>query len=108
MDNNLVRILTIATLVITLVAAILHTPIGFAHAQSTTKVLNIGYYPNINHAQAVIGFGTGEFQKELGNSVQVHTFLFNAGTSAIQALLAHRIDVTYVGSGPAVNGYVAS
>ena len=108
MDNKLVRKTIVATLAIALVATILHIPIGFVHAQSATKFLNIGYYPNINHAQAVIGFGTGEFQKELGNNVQVNTFLFNAGTSAIQALLAHRIDVTYVGSGPAVNGYVAS
>jgi hypothetical protein len=29
---------------------------GFAQGQSTTKVLRIGYFPNINHAQAVIGF----------------------------------------------------
>ena len=27
------------------------------------KVLKIGYFPNINHAQAVIGVGNGDFQK---------------------------------------------
>ena len=86
-----------------------HTPVtGFVHAQSTTKVLRIGCFPNINHAQAVIGFGSGEFQKELGSSIQVQPYIFNAGSSAIQALLANRIDVTYVGPGPAVNGYVAA
>ncbi|HYT02576.1 MAG TPA: hypothetical protein VEL70_06665, partial [Candidatus Acidoferrum sp.] len=63
---------------------------------------------NINHAQAVIGIGGGEFQKELGNNIQVQPYTFNAGSSAIQALLANRIDATYVGPGPAVNGYVAS
>ncbi len=105
MDIKVVKKLTIVALAIILV----HTPaIGFAQAQSTTKVLNIGYYPNINHAQAVIGFGSGEFQREFGNNIQVHTFIFNAGSSAIQALLAKRLDVTYVGSGPSVSGYVAS
>ncbi|MGC1928367.1 MAG: ABC transporter substrate-binding protein [Candidatus Nitrosopolaris sp.] len=32
----------------------------------------------------------------------------DAGSSAVQALLAKRVDATYVGPGPAVNGYVAS
>src|SRR3989442_9098575 len=109
MDNKATRKLTIVALIIILAAVLVHTPvIGFVQAQSATKVVRIGYLPNINHAQAVIGFGSGEFQKELGNNIQVQTFIFNAGSSAIQALLASRIDATYVGPGPAVNGYVAS
>jgi NitT/TauT family transport system substrate-binding protein len=109
MDEKVVKKLTICALVIILAAVMVHTPVvGFVHAQNATKVLRIGYFPNINHAQAVIGFGSGEFQKELGSNIQVQTFIFNAGSSAIQALLANRIDVTYVGPGPAVNGYVAS
>jgi len=109
MDNKTTRKLTIVAIVIMLGTILVYTPvIGFAQGQSTTKVLRIGYFPNINHAQAVIGFGSGEFQKELGNNIQVQTYVFNAGSSAIQALLANRIDATYVGPGPAVNGYVAS
>jgi NitT/TauT family transport system substrate-binding protein len=109
MDNKATKKLTIVALIVILAAVLVHTPvIGFVQAQSATKVLRIGYFPNINHAQAVIGFGSGEFQKELGNNIQVQTFIFNAGSSAIQALLANRIDATYVGPGPAVNGYVAS
>src|SRR5713226_6487481 len=69
--------------------------------------LRIGYFPNINHAQAVIGLGNGDFQKELGD-VKVETQVFNAGPSAIEALFADRIDVTYVGSNPAINGYIKS
>ena len=109
MDKKVVKKLTIGALVIILAAVMVHTPVtGFVHAQSATKVLRIGYFPNINHAQAVIGFGSGEFQKEFGSSIQVQPYIFNAGSSAIQALLANRIDVTYVGPGPAVNGYVAA
>ena len=70
--------------------------------------MRIGYFPNINHAQAVIGLGNGDFQKALGNSITVQPFLFNAGPSAIEALLAKRVDVTYVGPNPAINGYVVS
>jgi NitT/TauT family transport system substrate-binding protein len=75
---------------------------------NTVKTLRIGYFPNINHAQAVIGFGTGDFQKALGSNIKVETTVFNAGPSAIEALLAKRIDATYVGPNPAINGYVVS
>ena len=55
--------LTIVAIVIMLGTILVHTPvIGFVHAQGATKALRIGYFPNINHAQAVIGFGSGEFQ----------------------------------------------
>jgi NitT/TauT family transport system substrate-binding protein len=77
-------------------------------ASAPKKVLRIGYFPNVNHAQAVIGFGTDEFKKQLGDNVDVQTFTFNAGPSAIEALLAKRIDATYVGSNPAINGYIVS
>ena len=72
------------------------------------KSLRIGYFPNINHAQAVIGLGNGDFQRILGDNVQVTTQTFNAGPSAIEALFANQIDVTYVGPNPAINGYVQS
>jgi NitT/TauT family transport system substrate-binding protein len=80
----------------------------FSHnTNSSVNVLRIGYFLNINHAQAVIGLGNGDFQKELGN-VKVETQIFNAGPSAIEALFANRVDVTYVGSNPAINGYIKS
>jgi NitT/TauT family transport system substrate-binding protein len=72
------------------------------------KTLRIGYFPNINHAQAVIGSGKGDFQKALGKNVKVETVTFNAGPSAIESLLAKRIDVTYIGPNPAINGFVVS
>jgi sulfonate transport system substrate-binding protein len=73
-----------------------------------SNLLRVGYFPNINHAQAIIGVGRGDFQKALGPDVKVETVVFNAGPSAIEALLAKRIDATYVGSNPAINGYVVS
>jgi NitT/TauT family transport system substrate-binding protein len=73
------------------------------------RTLRIGYFPNINHAQAVIGLGNEDFQKALeDNNANVETYVFNAGPSAIESLLADRIDVSYIGPNPAINGYVVS
>jgi NitT/TauT family transport system substrate-binding protein len=77
------------------------------NTDSSASVLRIGYFPNINHAQAVIGLGNGDFQKKLGD-VKIETQVFNAGPSAIEALFANRVDVTYVGSNPTINGYIKS
>ena len=73
-----------------------------------SSVVRIGYFPNINHAQAVIGLGRGDFQRALGNNIEVKTQVFNAGPSAIEALFAKQVDITYVGPNPAINGYVKS
>jgi len=77
-------------------------------SSTAKKTLRIGYFPNINHAQAVIGLGRGDFQRILGNNVEVKTQIFNAGPAAIEALLANQIDAAYVGPGPAINGYIRS
>jgi NitT/TauT family transport system substrate-binding protein len=101
----------LAAIVIAAAAITPIKPLVFAQTGSNSnsvKTLRIGYFPNINHAQAVIGLGNGDFQKALGNNVKVQTTVFNAGPSAIEALLAKRIDVTYVGPNPAINGYVVS
>jgi len=70
-------------------------------------VLRLGYFPNINHAQAVIGVGNGDFQNALGD-VKIESQVFNAGPAAVEALFANRIDVAYVGPNPAINGYIKS
>src|SRR6476646_9459236 len=67
------------------------------------KVIRIGYFPNINHAQAVIGLGNGDFQKAFGDNVEIKTVTFNAGPSAIEGLFANQVDVTYVGPNPTIN-----
>ncbi|MGI0017265.1 MAG: ABC transporter substrate-binding protein [Nitrosotalea sp.] len=76
-------------------------------SETKNDVLRIGYFPNINHAQAVIGVGNGDFQNALGN-IKLESQVFNAGPAAIEALFANRIDVAYVGPNPAINGYLKS
>ncbi len=76
-------------------------------SETTGEILRIGYFPNINHAQAVIGVGNGDFQNVLGN-VKIQSQVFNAGPDEVEALFANRIDVAYVGPNPAINGYLKS
>ena len=85
-----------------------HYDVRTTHSENTSSdVLRIGYFANINHIQAVIGIGNGDFQNSLGN-VKIESQVFNAGPSAIEALVANRIDVAYVGPNPAINGYLKS
>ncbi|HXV46948.1 MAG TPA: ABC transporter substrate-binding protein [Nitrososphaera sp.] len=80
---------------------------GCGYSADESDVLRIGYFPNINHAQAVIGLGRGDFQEVL-EGIEVRTQIFNAGPQVIEALNAGAIDVAYVGPNPAINGYVQS
>jgi NitT/TauT family transport system substrate-binding protein len=89
---------------------------GKSDVNSQFRTLRIGYFPNLNHAQAVIGLQQdGDFQKVLNanysdtnKGVRIEPYVFNAGPSAIEALFGDQIDVAYVGPNPAINGYLAS
>jgi NitT/TauT family transport system substrate-binding protein len=69
--------------------------------------LRLGYFPNITHSQALVGLANGQFQKALGAAVFTPK-VFSSGPSAIEALLAGEIDLTYVGPAPAINAFVRS
>ena len=82
-----------------------------SHAAAPARaetVVRVGAFPNITHAHAMIGKANGAFEKALGSDVKLEWKSFNAGPSAIEALLAGAIDMTYVGPNPAINGYVRS
>jgi NitT/TauT family transport system substrate-binding protein len=70
--------------------------------------LRLGYFPNITHAQPIVGLARGTFAEDLGANVTLETKTFNAGPAAIEALFAGAIDATYIGPNPAINGYVQS
>jgi NitT/TauT family transport system substrate-binding protein len=70
--------------------------------------IRLGFFPNITHAQALIGVANGTFQQELGSNVKLETKTFNAGPAEIDALFAGEIDAGFIGPSPAVNGYVKS
>lgn len=73
-----------------------------------TEAVRIGHFPNLTHAQALIGRAQGEFEKVFGPQVEVKWTTFNAGPSVIEAVFADQLDIAYVGPNPAVNGYVKS
>ena len=76
-----------------------------APAQTTIRV---GAFPNITHSQAMVGKSNGWFEKGMGPQVKIEWKSFNAGPSAIEALFAGAIDMTYIGPNPAISGYVRS
>jgi NitT/TauT family transport system substrate-binding protein len=71
-------------------------------------VVRVGAFPNITHAQAMVGKANGWFDKALGPGAKIQWTSFNAGPSAIEALFAGAIDMAYVGPNPTISGYVRS
>ncbi len=71
-------------------------------------VVRVGAFPNITHAQAMVGKANGAFVKALGPNVKIEWVTFNAGPAAIEALFAGAIDMAYIGPNPAITGYVRS
>ena len=77
------------------------------HRRGSEAPLRLGFFPNLTHAQALVGDAEGTFQEALqGRPLEIKRF--NAGPSAMEALLAGELDATYVGSGPVINAYVRS
>jgi NitT/TauT family transport system substrate-binding protein len=76
-------------------------------------VLRVGHFPNITHAQALVAHnlsrqGKGWFEERLGPGTKIEWFVYNAGPSAMEAIFAQSIDLTYVGPAPALNAYTKS
>lgn len=70
--------------------------------------VRMGYFPNVTHAQAVIGVARGDFQKALGSDIKLEPDIFNAGPSVIEAVFAGHLDIAYVGPSPIINGFTQS
>ena len=77
-------------------------------APSDAVVIRAGHFPNITHAQALIGKSNGWFERAMAPDARVDWKMFNAGPSAIEAIFAGEIDITYIGPNPAISGYVRS
>lgn len=77
------------------------------------EILRIGHFPNLTHAQALILHngsrnGGGLLEQKLGPNTKVEWFTYNAGPSAMEAIIAGSIDLTYVGPNPAMNAFIRS
>lgn len=84
-----------------------------SEALAEKVTLRVGHFPNITHAQALVASqlkrqNKGWFEQRLGPEVEIQWFVYNAGPSAMEAIFAHSIEMTYVGPGPALNAYLRS
>jgi NitT/TauT family transport system substrate-binding protein len=100
------RLAKIATLM-----GLLVLPPAPVDAQPLT--IRVGYFPNITHAQALVARsferqGRGWLQERLGPELKIAWYAYNAGPSAMEAIFAESLDLTYVGPSPAINAYARS
>jgi NitT/TauT family transport system substrate-binding protein len=92
--------------------ALLLAPIAVSIASEKT-VIRVGHFPNITHVQGLVAHnlsrqGKGWFEARLGAGVEIQWFTYNAGPSAMEAIFAKSVELTYVGPGPALNAYAKS
>lgn len=91
------------------IIVVIVTSILISSSSNESNTVRIGYFPNVNHAQAIIAISNNSFDKALEEiGYEVEYKVFNAGTEAIQSLISNRIDIAYVGPIPTITGYVRS
>src|SRR5215207_5313316 len=81
-------------------------------AQQSTTV-RVGHFPNITHVQGLVARaferqGRNWLGERLGPGVKIEWYTYNAGPSAMEAIFAGSLDLTYVGPNPALNAYARS
>lgn len=99
---------TISVLALTALAVVLG---GCGKPKDHEKVLRVGFFPNITHAQAIIARemareNTPWFESRLPEGWKLEWVGFNAGPSAMESLITDSVDVTYVGPSPVINAHV--
>ncbi len=80
--------------------------IPFGWTAQAEEPIRIAHFPNITHAQVIVGRANGAFEKGIGKPIDWK--IFNAGPAAMEALMAGHIDIAYVGPNPAINAYLRS
>lgn len=82
--------------------------IGCGKDSGKKKEVNVGYFNNITHAQALMMKAEGTLDKTLGDDVSVKWTAFNAGPAEVEALFSGDIDIGYIGPVPAISANVKS
>lgn len=81
---------------------------GCGSPKDTGTEINIGYFNNVTHPQALLMKAEGSLESSLGEEVEVKWTAFNAGPAEVEALFAGDIDIGYIGPVPAVSANVKS
>ena len=77
-------------------------------AKEKTAQINVGYFNNITHAQALLMKAEGTLEDSVSEDVQVNWTAFNAGPAEVEALFSGDIDIGYIGPVPAISANVKS
>ena len=67
----------------------------------------LGYFPNLNHAPALVATEKELYEKHLGDDVEIEYMTFSGGSDFMTALAAGEIQGGLVGPGPAMNSYIS-
>src|SRR5215467_12638706 len=75
--------------------------------------IRVGHFPNVTHVQGLVAHhfsrtGKGWFEQRLGPDVKIEWYIYNAGPSAMEAIIADTIDLAYVRPSPTLNAYAKS
>lgn len=81
---------------------------GCGSGKSGKTEVNIGYFNNITHAQALLMKAEQTLEERLGEEAEVSWTAFNAGPAEVEALFAGSIDIGYIGPVPATSANVKS
>jgi NitT/TauT family transport system substrate-binding protein len=76
-----------------------------------TDTLNLGYFPEVYHAPAIIGVENGDFNKTLNtvtnfDNISLKPHIFTSGHSVLEALYSGDIDVAYLDPDSIIDGYI--
>jgi len=77
---------------------------GYLSTAPSASTLRLGFFPNVTHAQAIYGIATHAFQDAFGTEFSIQPRAFNAGSTAIGALLSDQVDLVFVGPSPTLSG----
>ncbi|MDO4522063.1 MAG: aliphatic sulfonate ABC transporter substrate-binding protein [Eubacteriales bacterium] len=102
---TLKRMLLLTCILITL--PLLSVGCGKGNNEALTSI-NIGYFNNITHAQALLMKSEKSLEQTLGAEVTVNWTAFNAGPAEVEALFSGAVDIGYIGPVPAITANVKS
>lgn len=70
--------------------------------------VRFGVFPNVTHAPGLVALAeSGTLSKLLPNA-DIQVTSFNSGTTAVEAMFADAIDITFIGPNPAINAFAKS
>ncbi len=96
-----------------LVSLMLVLWIAITSVTAAAETIRVGHFPNVTHIQGLVAHhltrvGKGWFEERLGKDIKLDWYVYNAGPSAMEALVAGSLDLTYVGPSPALNAHAKS